>query len=141
MSIVTESHQYVIGIDTHSRTHMYVIVNTVKGAQIGCNAFPVTKLGMKRAIAWMRRKIIGEILAAIEGTNSYGSVICRALIVEGVRLVEAKPPKKKTRHGVGKTDQIDAFAAAMSVLGQETEALLHPCRDWGTGGVQRTLGR
>lgn len=44
-------------------------------------------------------------------------------------MVEVKPPKKKDRHGVGKTDQIDALAAAMSVLGQETDSLLHPRQD------------
>lgn len=84
---------------------------------------------MNRAIAWIRRSTTGEILAAIEGTNSYGSSIRRALIVEGIRVVEVKPPKKKARRGVGKSDPIDAFAAAMGVLGQEIGLLLHPRRD------------
>ncbi|MBB2997600.1 transposase [Paeniglutamicibacter cryotolerans] len=44
-------------------------------------------------------------------------------------MVEVKPPRKKDRHGVGKNDQIDAVAAAMSVLGQETDSLLHPRQD------------
>lgn len=129
MTIVAEKYDYVIGIDTHSRTHTYAIINTTTTARTGCEAFPVTKPGMQRAIAWIRRNTTGEILASIEGTNSYGSSIRRALIAEGIRVVEVKPPKKKTRRGVGKTDQIDAFAAAMSVLGQETELLLHPRRD------------
>lgn len=129
MTIVAEKYDYVIGIDTHSRTHTYAIINTITGARAGCEAFPVTKSGMNRAIAWIRRNTTGEILAAIEGTNSYGSSIRRALIVEGVRVVEVKPPRKKTRHGVGKSDPIDAIAAATSILGQETDLLLHPRRD------------
>ena len=129
MTIVAEKYDYVIGIDTHSRTHTYAIINTTTGARAGCEAFPVTKPGMNRAIAWIRRNTTGEILAAIEGTNSYGSSIRRALIVEGVRVVEVKPPKKKARRGIGKSDPIDAIAAAISVLGQETDLLLHPRRD------------
>ncbi|MGP5155085.1 IS110 family transposase [Glutamicibacter ardleyensis] len=129
MTIVAEKYAYVIGIDTHSRTHTYAIINTTTGARAGCEACPVTKPGMNRAIDWIRRSTTGEILAAIEGTNSYGSSIRRALIVEGIREVEVKPPKKKARRGVGKSDPIDAFAAAMGVLGQEIGLLLHPRRD------------
>lgn len=123
---MAEQYDYVTGIDTHSRTHTYVVINTTTGAKIGCETFPVTKPGMNRAIAWIRRNTSGETLASLEGTNSYGSFIRRALIVEGVRVVEVKPPRKKARHGVGKSDPIDAFAAARSVLGQVPELLLHP---------------
>ncbi|MFC8304949.1 transposase [Specibacter sp. NPDC057265] len=103
--------------------------NTTTTARAGCEAFPVTKPGMQRALAWIRRHTTGEILAAIEGTNSYGSSIRRALIVEGIRVVEVKPPKEKARQGIGKSDPIDAFAAATSVLGQEIDLLLHPRHD------------
>lgn len=129
MTIVAEKCNYFIGIDTHSRTHTSAIVDTTTGARVGCEAFPVTKPGMNRAIAWICRNTTGDILASIEGTNSYGSSIRRALIVDGIRVVEVKPPKKKTRHGVGKSDPIEAFAAATSILGQETEVLLHPRGD------------
>lgn len=129
MAIVAEIFDFVIGIDTNSRTHTYAIIDTTTGARIGCEAFPVTKSGMNPAIAWIHRNTTGEILAAIEGINSYGSSIRRALIVEGVRVVEVKPPKKKARHGVGKSDPIDGFAAAASILGQETDLLLQPRRD------------
>lgn len=129
MTIVAEKYNYVIGIDTHSRTHTYAIINTITGARTGCESFPVTKPGMNRAIAWIHRNTTGDILAAIEGTNSYGSSIRRALVVDGIRVVEVKPPKTKTRRGVGKSDPIDATAAATSILGQETEVLLHPRGD------------
>ena len=70
MTIVAENYAYVIGIDTHSRTHTYAIVDATTTARAGCEAFPVTKSGMQRAIAWIRRNTTGEILASIEGTNS-----------------------------------------------------------------------
>lgn len=44
-------------------------------------------------------------------------------------MTEAKPPRKKARNGVGKIDQIVAIAAAMSVLGQDVDQLLHPRSD------------
>lgn len=64
-------------------------------------------------------------MAAVEGTNSYGSSIRRILIDENIRVVEMKPPRNKARNGIGKTDQINAIAAAMSVLGEDIDALLH----------------
>lgn len=69
MAIVAEIYDFVIGIDTHSRTHTYAIGNTTTGAKVGCEAFPVTKPGMNRAITWIHRNTTGEILATIEGTN------------------------------------------------------------------------
>ncbi|GFZ98462.1 IS110 family transposase [Nesterenkonia alkaliphila] len=124
-----ESRITVIGIDTHACTHTYAIINTTTGAHAGCEAFPVTSAGMSRAIAWIRRNTGGAILAAVEGTSSYGSSIRRALHAEDVAVVEVKPPKKPARAGVGKTDQIDAAAAAMSVLGRDTANLLQPRDD------------
>lgn len=141
MTIVAENYQYVIGIENHSRTQTYAIINAVNGAQVGCEGFPVTRPGMACAIAWIKRNSAGRILAAIEGTKSYGSSIRRALAVEGIQVVEVKPPKQKTRRGIGKSGPIDAFAAARGVLGQETDLLLHPRRVKGTRGHQRALGR
>ncbi|WPR66139.1 transposase [Glutamicibacter protophormiae] len=129
MAIVAEAYDFVIGIDTHARTHTYAIVNTVTGARTGCEAFPVRDNGMNRAVAWIHRNSHGNILAAVERTNSYGSNIRRILTDENISVTEAKPPRKKARNGIGKTDQIDAIAAAMSVLGQDIDQLLHPRND------------
>lgn len=124
--MVTEKYEYVIGIDTHARTHTYAIVNTRTGARERCEALPVRLAGMRRAIAWMRRSSAGEVLAAVEGTRSYGSSITAMLTAESIPVVEVKPPKKQARAGVGKTDEIDATAAAMSILGKDTNELLYP---------------
>lgn len=35
MTIVAEKYAYVIGIDTHARTHTYAIVATATGARSG----------------------------------------------------------------------------------------------------------
>ncbi|PYI67873.1 IS110 family transposase [Arthrobacter livingstonensis] len=129
MTIAAEKYAYVIGVDTHARTHTYAIINGTTGAAIGCEAFPVTTAGTKRAIAWIRRTTNGPILAAVEGTSSYGASLTRALMVGDIPTVEAKPPRKAARTGAGKTDAIDAAAAAAGILGTDVERLIHPRTD------------
>lgn len=126
MTIVAENYDYVIGIDTHARTHTYAIINTRTGAREGCQTFPVTTPGMSRAIAWIRRNTRDAILAAIEGTRSYRATITHLLTDQDMTVVEVKPPRKKDKAGVGKTDEIDAAAAAISVLHQDVDRLLRP---------------
>ena len=53
MTMVTEKYAYVIGSDTHTRTHTYAIINTRTGAGERCEAFPVSPAGMRRASAWI----------------------------------------------------------------------------------------
>lgn len=72
MASVAEKSDFVIGIDTHSRKHTYAIINTTTGARECCEAFPVTKPGMDRAIAWIRRNTTGEILATAEAQTPTG---------------------------------------------------------------------
>ena len=129
MTIVAEKYAYVIGVDTHARTHTYAIINTTTGARAGCEAFPVTAAGMKRAFAWIGRNTTGPILVAVEGTSSYGASLTRALAGQNITVVEVKPPSKKARAGVGKTDEIDATAAATGILGKDLERLLQPRSD------------
>ncbi len=126
MTIVAEKFAYVIGVDTHARTHTYAITAARTGACLGCEVFPVTAAGIKRAIGWIRRNTTGAVLAAVEGTRSYGASLTRALTAENMPVVEAKPPRKKARGGAGKTDAIDAMAAATGILGTDTGRLLFP---------------
>ncbi|UUX60379.1 IS110 family transposase [Glutamicibacter halophytocola] len=139
MTIVVEAYDFVIGIDTHARTHTYAIINTCTGARIGCETFPVTNNGMNRAVSWISRNTHDQTLAAVEGTNSYGSSIRRTLAKANIDVAEVKPPRKRTRYGVGKTDQIDATAAAMSALGTELTSLLHPRDDGARAAISVLL--
>lgn len=136
MTIVAEKYAYVIGVDTHAKTHSYAITDTTTGACLGCEAFPVNTAGIKRAISWIRCNTSGDIMTAVEGTCSYGASLTRALVAAGLPVVEAKPPRKKTRGGAGKTDTIDAMAAATSILGTDLNRLLNPR----TEGTRAALG-
>lgn len=129
MSIVAEKYAVVIGVDTHACTHTYAIIDTATGARAGCEAFPVTAAGMKRAMAWIDRNTTGPVLVAMGGTASYGASLTRTMGRVNLTVVEAKPPRRQARAGVGKTDEIDAIAAAMGVLGKNLEQLLQPRSD------------
>jgi transposase len=130
MTIVAEKYDYVIGIDTHARTHTYAIINTRTGSREACQTFPVSAPGMNRAVAWIQRNTEGRCIAAVEGTRSYGATITHALTEHQVAVVEAKPPRRKDQAGRGKSDQIDATAAALSLLPKDITKLLQP-RDEG----------
>lgn len=130
MSIVAEKYEYVIGVDTHARTHSYAVLESGTGRVCDCSVFPVTGPGILRALAWARRRVSGsEFLAAVEGTNSYGASLTRAWQAAGITVTEAKPPRRTSRRQRGKSDQIDAIAAARSVLAADLERLIQPRRD------------
>jgi transposase len=52
----------------------------------------------------------------VEGTGSYGAGLTQALLDQGVRVVEVDRPDRRTRRQRGKSDPIDAEAAARAVL-------------------------
>ncbi|MDQ0076324.1 IS110 family transposase [Arthrobacter oryzae] len=129
MTIVAEEYGHVIGVDTHARTHTYAVVDTSTGACTATEPFPTTAAGIRRAIAWMRRNTNGNMLAAVEGTSSYGAGLARALKAAGIAVAEVKPPGRQARAGLGKSDPIDAVEAARQVMYREVDRLAVPRAD------------
>lgn len=125
MSIVAEKYDHVIGVDTHAKTHTYAVIDAKNSAVVKVKQFPTHQAGLARALAWIA-KYPGLLLAAVEGTGSYGRLLTTALIEAGIDVAEVKPPPKATRAGEGKSDPIDAQAAARGVLGTHTGKLLTP---------------
>ncbi|MDQ0093056.1 IS110 family transposase [Paeniglutamicibacter psychrophenolicus] len=127
MSAVREKYTNIVGVDTHARTNTYAILVAATGSLVDTATFPTSGPGLKRAIAWIdRRSEPGRTLVAIEGTNSYGAGLTRALRTTELDLCEVRPPRRTSRAGRGKSDDIDALAAARTVLGDQVEALLDP---------------
>ncbi|PPI02635.1 IS110 family transposase [Rathayibacter sp. AY1B7] len=126
--IVARHYDHVVGVDTHARSHTYAIVATKTGEILGTKAFPVTATAIDRAIAWVRGVTSGSVLFALEGTGSYGSSLGRALQRDAIAFCEVRPPKKSSRVR-GKTDELDAIAAATSAMGIEFDALTRPKAD------------
>ena len=57
----------------------------------------------------------------VEGTGSYGAGLCRALIERGCRVVEVGRPNRQLRRQSGKSDAVDAEAAARAVLAGQAD--------------------
>ncbi len=126
MAIVAEEFDYVVGVDTHARSHTYCIVHCHTGAVVDTATFPTNKAGLRRAISWIQKRASGGLLAAVEGTSSYGAAITAAFIAVGVEVAEVRPSAKATQTRTGKSDSIDAEAAARSVLGRNVDRLARP---------------
>lgn len=118
MTIVAHSRPFVIGVDTHAKTHIYAVVETGSGQLLGCQQFPTTPPGITRAIRWAGRLTRGEVdtLWSIEGVATYGARLARAATDSGYEVGEAPRISARTRRGVGKSDPLDACAIAAAVL-------------------------
>ncbi|WP_214371388.1 IS110 family transposase [Pseudonocardia sp. H11422] len=109
-----EREEVVLGVDTHKDLHVAAVLSGL-GALLASKSFPATAAGYRRLLAWARA--FGPLRrAGVECTGSYGAALTRHLHGEGIEVVEVNQPDKATRRKRGKTDAIDAEAAARAVL-------------------------
>lgn len=54
--------------------------------------------------------------AGVEGTGSFGAGLARLLRSRGIRVSEVIRPKRRDQYRAGKSDPMDAEAAARAVL-------------------------
>lgn len=105
------------GVDSHKDT-IHVAVVTGLGRPVDDHEFPTTEAGYHLAVAWLTAR--GPLQAVgVEGTSSYGTGICAALTAAGVTVVEVNRTRAAERRKRGKTDPLDAYRAARSVLSGE----------------------
>lgn len=105
------------GFDCHSAFHVAAALDPL-GRQLGTAAFPATSAGYRQAVAWLQA--FGPIVAVgVESTGSYGAALARHLRTEGMRVIEINQPHRHTQARRGKTDAVDAEAAARKVLSGE----------------------
>ncbi|MFE7632348.1 IS110 family transposase [Kocuria sp. NPDC057446] len=123
--------EVVAGVDTHADTH-HVAVLSVTGARLGDLQVPATTGGYEQLLAFIRS--FGTTrLVGIEGTSSYGAGLARYLMSQEVEIREiVRPRRAQRRHG--KSDPIDAYAAAAQTLA-EPETL--PMAKTGDGVIEQ----
>lgn len=115
------SVEVIGGVDCHQRTHHAVALDA-QGHRLGDQEFPATRAGYDQLQAWLDQ--FGPILAVgVESTGSYGAGLTRSLLAAGVQVIEVNQPHRHTRRRRGKSDPIDAEAAARKVLAGEATAL------------------
>jgi transposase len=77
MAIVAESFDFVVGVDTHAKTHTLAVV-TAGGLVADTRTFPTSSQGLGRATSWVSKHTGGaggcaRVLVSMEGTGSYGA--------------------------------------------------------------------
>jgi transposase len=112
---MTSKKQLVtVGVDTHRDTHHAAVVDAV-GRHLGDREFPTTASGYRRLIAWAAS--FGQVQRiGVEGTGTFGAALTRALLSNGVAVVEVDRPDRKLRRYRGRSDPTDAYAAALAAL-------------------------
>lgn len=118
MSIVTQlsviDNPVAGGVDTHADVHIAAVIDHV-GRELGHASFATTPSGYRDLGCWMNNH--GTItVVGVEGTGVYGAGLTRSLAVGGVHVVEVDRPDRKARRFQGKSDPIDAYAAARAAL-------------------------
>lgn len=110
-----EDHLQVIGgVDTHSDTHTAAAIDSL-GRLLGHHTFPTTRVGYQSLLSWLTGHGCVQKVG-IEGTGSYGSGLARHMAAAGITVIEVDRPNRANRRRRGKSDPIDAEAAARAVL-------------------------
>jgi transposase len=108
------------GVDTHRDTHTAAALDG-QGRLLGHQQFLATAAGHAALLAWLRS--FGRlVLAGVEGTGSYGAELAFALQRAGVKVVEVDRPDRAARRRDGKSDPLDAEAAARAAQSGRAEA-------------------
>lgn len=103
------------GVDTHKDSHTAAAVDRL-GRVLGTAQFAADAAGYVALLAWLSS--FGTLIrTGIEGTGSYGHGLARYLAGAGEPVVEIDRPDRKLRRSAGKSDPIDAIAAARAAAG------------------------
>jgi transposase len=109
------------GVDTHADTHEAAVLDG-RGRLLAVKKFVTTDQGIQELLTWMRG--FGRVQqVGVEGTGSYGAELTRQLRTARIKVIEVNQPHAHTRSRRGKTDAIDAEAAARKVLAGECTAI------------------
>ena len=102
------------GVDTHGEVHVAAVIDAT-GPILATSSFAATLAGYRGLLRWLRRH--GHVVGVgVEGTGSYGAGLARYLTSEGVTVTEVNRPDRQRRRRHGKSDVVDAEAAARAAL-------------------------
>ncbi|WAH96036.1 IS110 family transposase [Arthrobacter sp. MMS18-M83] len=114
--MANEATDVIVGIDTHADTH-HVAVITGYGKPLADREFLAVGSGYRKILDFIASH--GTVTAVgIEGTGSYGAELARTLRGEGLTVLEVNRPNRAERRLKGKSDPLDAYQAAQSVLAE-----------------------
>ena len=121
IALDANNRKIIVGVDTHKYVHVAVAIDNL-GVKLGDRHVPANREGYARLEAWAAS--LGRVAAfGIEGTGSYGVGVASFLRRSGHRTVEVNRGDRRSRRNNGKTDTLDAEAAARAVLSGEAVAV------------------
>jgi transposase len=134
-AVVDAEVEVTIEVDTHAEVHVAAAVDHL-GRLLGTHSVPTMPAGYAALLTWAGRfGMLGPV--GIEGTGSYGAGLARWLRGRGFAVIEVERPKRQNRRRRGKSDAIDAEAAARAV--QAGTATAQPKAGDGPIEMVRTL--
>ena len=126
-----------VGVDTHGEVHVAAAFTSDLGRPLGHLEIPTTPAGHGRLLRWAQAFGDATPRFGLEGTGAYGAGLAGHLRGAGCTVIEINRPNRQTRHARGKSDPIDAEAAALAVLSGEASSV--PKSDEDRVGMIRTL--
>lgn len=103
------------GVDTHADVHVAAAFDSATARRLGVESFPADTAGYAALLVWL--ETFGPVDAVgVESTGAWGAGLARHLTSAGVAVIEVDRPDRKARRFEGKSDPIDAEAAARAVL-------------------------
>jgi len=104
-----------VGVDTHKERHYAVALDQV-GQLLAELSIAATAAGYAKLQHWAEHLVeAGGLVFGLEGAGSWGAGLCQHLQHAGYPVLEVERPRRKDRRA-GKSDRIDALAAAKCVL-------------------------
>ncbi|WP_104131148.1 IS110 family transposase [Cryobacterium sp. M91] len=114
--MATEIPNIIVGVDTHSDT-LYVAIIDDHGKHLAAEEFLAAGSGYRNVLAVITH--FGLVIGVgVEGTGSYGAELSRVLRTAGLPVHEVNRPNRQARRLRGKSDPLDAYQAAESVLAE-----------------------
>jgi transposase len=111
----------IVGVDTHKYVHVAVALDSL-GVRLGERHVQANRQRYAQLEAWAVS--LGRVdRFGIEGTGSYGVGLASFLRRAGHRIVEVNRGDRRQRRANGKSDTLDAEAAARSVLNGSATAV------------------
>jgi transposase len=113
-SMTAPTAPVTVGVDTHLDLHVAAVLDHT-GRLLDTQAFPASTRGYVALVTWAER--FGPVeRIGVEGTGTYGAGLTRFVRAYGLEAVEVNRPDRSMRRRRGKSDPIDAQAAARATL-------------------------
>lgn len=130
-----ERQQVILGLDTHAELHVAAALDE-RGRLLDTCTIPTTSTEFRELVHWASH--YGEVVqVGMEGTGRYGAGLARWLRARQLVVIEVDRPDRRIRRRRGKSDTLDAEAAARAVLAGTATA--QPKAGKGAMALVRTL--